>query len=386
MDYNTKEGIAAELGSYASFYALMRSRDEHGRHDFEDIPEETTSDLTPFTILGRYYSDRRGQCVRLNRDLFTDADRNSMSAVMTVEEFQRFFEKHISERAGQKWFAIHEGSEGMGPSFSLPAPHIVCARCGGTWSLDNCHDIDALGNFEEFDLTPFVGKTLREVQTELTKKTNKEHYFSGSLPIYNEQWILDYIANDVLVHECRSSETGWRDKYHETNPITWEYVVGEGDHTSLTYYSFYHGPCFQEMKRDEAEIEERENLEALRQCFEEVGFRNVVLERVELPPHVLEWAAKDLGSGEDVEDITSTLTYYRVNTKQGSFGIICAAFLILDLHGCGVSLEDFHLEFAEEVPEDFPPIVGLSGETDELQKFFKLMVKQQRKAKRQKKV
>lgn len=383
MEYNTKEGIEAELGTYATFYALMRSRYEHGRSHFGDISEKTPENLLSVTILGRYYSDRRGQCVRLNRELFTDEDRNSMPSVMTAEEFQAFFEEHIRERVADKIvFAIHEGSEGMAPSFSLPMPHVVCAQCGGTWSLENCHDIDATGTLEEFDLSPFIGKMLREVKLELQQMTDGEYYFGGSLSIYNEQWI-----QHLLEDGYRSAEAlGWRNKDSETNPITWEYVVGEGDRAPLFCYFFYHGLCFREMKREEAELEERANLYALHQLFTDVGFRDVVIECVPLPDHILEWAAKDCNSGEDVEDIIAALLYYRVNTKQGSFGIIRATYPLLDLHGCGVSIEDFCPELAQEVPKDFPPIVGFSGEIDELQRFFKLMVKQRRKEKRQKKV
>lgn len=367
MDHNTKESIARQLDSYATFYAVMLLRNERGHYKTDGTQGEKYMRLTPFTILGRYRSDEFGQCWRLNRAMFTDQDRAAMPAVMTDGEFHTFFEKNVRPCITKSWYSIYEGIEGMVPAFPLPSPHIVCARCGGTWMLDQCHDIDAEGNFEDLDLSRFVGKTLREVETELSTRADALRAFGHPLHVQNPQWVDSNVNEQWATPE----ERGWRD-------VAWDYIVQPADNTSVFCYHFYHGQCFRQLNSERVVEEETLNLEGMKQMLEETGFDDVSITRVPLPEHLRRWVAADLDESESVDEVAKAFKYYRVETQQGSFGIAVAAYPMLDLEGSGVSLRDLEPQLASEAPPDFPPIVGLTGEPEQLLRLWQLMTKQRK--------
>ena len=366
MSHNTKDGITAQLGSYASFYAVMHLRNKRGRYRSEGTQNEEHSRPTPLTVIGRYRSDESGQCWRLNRQMFTDADRTAMPTVMTDEEFHAFFEQNVKPRITESWCIIHEGISGMAPAFPLPPPHLVCAKCGGTWELNQCHDIDAEGDFEDIDLYMFVGKTLREVESELATRTDALRAFGYPLDVQNQQWVDPNSEEQWATPEQR----GWRD-------VSWDYVVQTGDHASMFRYRFYHGECFRQLGSERAAAKEVANVDDMKQMLEETGFENVRITRVPLPEHLRRWAAADLDEGESIDEIAEAFAYYRVKTKQGTFGIAVAAYPMLDLEGSGVALHDLEPQLAAEAPPDFPAITGFSGELEQLLRLWQLMVKHQ---------
>lgn len=366
MSHNTKEGIAAQLHSYRTFYAIMRLRNRRGGYKGEEY-----SRLTPFTVLGRYYSDEFGQCRRLNRALFTDSDRAAMPPVMTDDEFQEFFSRHIRPRVTESFYSMEEGISGMAPAFPLPPPDLVCARCGRPWELEKCHDIDAEGDFEDLDLALFVGKTLREVESELAMRTDALRTFSDQLHVLrvkNPQ-LVDSSADEWAAPE----QHGWRN-------VTWDYTVQAADHTTVVRYRFYHSECFRQLKGERQIEEEAANLDGIKQMLEETGFEEVHITRTSLPEHLRRWIATRLEKGENADQATEAFAYYRVETRQGSFGIVPAAYYsLLDLEGSGVSLRDIEPQFAPEIPSYSPSTTVFSGEPEQLLRLWQLLVKNQMK-------
>lgn len=373
MDYNTKEGIGSQLGSYDALYAIMKLRNEQMPYKSDGSRNGQRTILEPFTVLGRYRSDQFGQCGRLNREIFTDDDRKAMPQVMTDNEFQVFFDEHVKVRIKKPFYSMYEGVTGAASAFPLPSPHLVCAKCGETWQLETCHDIDSEGKFEGFDLALFVGKTLREVESELQKRTDGERSFGHPLAIHNPRWT----TADPDDEFATSEERGWRRGERDTeNLITSDYVVKPGDSTTIFCYHFYHGSCFRMMKQECAIREDIENINGMKKVFEEVGFEDVRITRMPFPDHLRTWAAKDLNEGESVDNAAEGSPYYAVQTQQGSFGIWNAAYPVIDLHDSGVALHDFVPELATEIPIDFPPFVGITGEPEQFMRLLILMMKQ----------
>ncbi len=365
MDYDTKDFIEAQLGSYHAFYTLMRSRANLG---YLRTDNESWQRLTPYIILGRYKSDEFGGCHRLNRALFTDADRTAMSAVMNEEEFLSFFEKNIQPRIKKSYWSSLEGTSGLAPGFPLPEPHLICAKCGGTWEINTCHDIDAEGDFEEIDLSSFAGRTLFWVQAKLEARTDALRRFGHPITVRNPQWSDPRAADDEYADP---EELGWRE-------VTLDHVVQPGDKTSMFRYRFYHGPCFRQLSIDRSGERATEYAEDFKQILEETGFEDVQVIRTALPEHLRRWFATDLDEGESIDELAEAFMYYRVQTRQGSFGVAYAAYPMLDLEGSGVSLHELEPELAAEAPPDFPPITGLSG-PEQLLKLWQLLVKNQSK-------
>jgi hypothetical protein len=353
MNYDTKESIAAQLESYATFYALMSLRREHGSQPFGS-PRVELSPLSSFVILGRYISDELGQCHRLSRTTFTDADRAALAPVMTEQEFLTFVETHVVPRITQSYFVLREGISGMSPSFPLPPPQVVCARCGGTWELNSCHDIDSEGDFEDVNLSDFVGKTLEEVGQDFATRTDASRAFGYPRRVQNIRWA------DLNVRDEHASpeELGWRD-------VTSDYVVAAGDQTSVFRYRFYHGECFRALNSERLAAKEAADLEALRETFEFTGFEDVKVTRTSLPDHMRKWVAEGLDE-EDLDKLLKVLAYFRVETNHGSFGIMLAAYPVLDLEGSGVTPKDLDPRLAASVPPESPQIIGFSGEPEQL--------------------
>ena len=115
--------------------------------------------------------------------------------------------------------------------------------------------------------------------------------------------------------------------------------------------------------------------------LKEAGFEDVVLTCTPFPQHLQEWAMKD--ADEDTEELIAEIIYYRITTRQGSFGALTHGYVWLDLTGLDISPEDIELEFADEfsdeTPEFFPALVGLTGEPAQLLRFWQQMVKHQKK-------
>lgn len=378
MDYDSKEGIGAELSSYETLYAVMHARNEHGRINNVLSPTWETdarpSHLTPMIVLGRYRTDETGRCSRLNREIFTDADRSAMPVVMTDPEFRAFFEKRVQPRLTESFYALYEGVEGMAPSLPLPPPHLVCMHCGDGWNIVTCHDIDVDGNFEDLDISEFAGKTLREAEEELNLRKDALRSFGNPLYVHNQQWTNLDADEEMATRE----ERGWR-------RVTKEYIIQSGDDTSVFRYDFYHGPCFRLLNDERAIAGEKQNIEGVTQLLEETGFENVRITRTDLPKHLREWIIADTEDSEDAENAMSACMYYRVETAQGAFGILQTAYPMLDLTESGAEfLRELEPELALELPDDFPSLIAFTGEPEQMRDLRQLMIKKQKQAKRHK--
>lgn len=91
-DFDTKEGIAAKLGSYDELYGLLSARRSYAIVNAEEIATAPTDEayLHAFYIFGLICTDQNGQVVRLNPEVFDEARRDRMPAVMTEDEFLEF--------------------------------------------------------------------------------------------------------------------------------------------------------------------------------------------------------------------------------------------------------------------------------------------------------
>ena len=355
MDYDTKEGIAAQLGAYADLYSLMKERKEQGHEH---------GNLTPFVVLGRYYTDQAGQCIRLGRKIFSDDERRRAAPVMTMAEFSSVFGNPNDGRE------VFEGTLGTADSFPLAPPHLVCSRCSGIWDLESCHDIDNEGKFEELDLSPFIGKTLLEVEELLVTRTDALIKFSPHPHLQNPQWADPSIDVDDEAEQTflAPEQKGWR-------KVTFDHIVQTGDRINPFHYRYYHGSCFRQMQQERIAQEELAMLDEIAKVFGGAGFDEVKVTKTDVPQHLRDWIASDLSEGEDLEEEIRAWKYFRAETKQGNFGIAVEALAFLDLEGTGVSLKDMDPGCRIHDPAEKFPLLTFTGETAQLLCLWQLLVR-----------
>ncbi|MEA3249296.1 MAG: hypothetical protein U9Q03_02975 [Patescibacteria group bacterium] len=148
-DFDSKEGIAARLGSYAELCGVLEVRRRYATENVKAVAVEPTDRLAlhAFYILGRICTDQYGQIVRLNPEVFDDERRVRMADVMTEPEFLDFADAEDLELGSV--FSLTprlRGGCGCGDScgvdaaVSLPPPGTTCLQCEQEWSLDTLGD------------------------------------------------------------------------------------------------------------------------------------------------------------------------------------------------------------------------------------------------------
>lgn len=333
-NFNTKESIQSELGSYESMYSMLLRRHSQG-HSLAHMEK-----LTTFVVLGRYVSDEFGQLGRLNRELFTDDDRALMPPVMTREEFNDYCRKVVEPRkkagARVQFLPPFEPSIGMEAPFILPPPHVVCAKCGRGWDIPTCHDIDSEGNFEDLDLTPFLGKKLKEVQEFLDKRADGVALFGCPAHIRNER----------TMPGNRKGRT-----------VAWEYEIQGGDRGTIFFHPFHHGPCMRQLKQERSHGDALLITQEMRTFLEKTGFSGVTVNNVAVPEHFRRWLGSEITDHEELEEDIAEMAYFQIETKEGKFGLAVCAFTLLDLEGTGIALSDFAPGLAAQCPPEFQHFV-----------------------------
>ncbi|MFA5133665.1 MAG: hypothetical protein WC459_02575 [Patescibacteria group bacterium] len=119
----------------------------------------------------------------------------------------------------------------------------------------------------------------------------------------------------------------------------------------------------------------------MKKMLEEHGFENVDIGTLAVPQNLSDSLKKALiEEGEDGETLSgeelgSEFEYYRVTTKQGTFGLFMGLYPMLDLTETGILLSEFlPVEDAADIPPDFPPLVGF-GDSEQLLLLWQLLTK-----------
>lgn len=106
------------------------------------------------------------------------------------------------------------------------------------------------------------------------------------------------------------------------------------------------------------------------------GFENVIVRPDVMPKYLTDAIEEKLESDGDLEEGTdlAAILYYRVTTKQGSFGFFVTEGYVLDLAGTGLLIDDFYPEDELPLPPDFPPVVPVV-DSEQLMLLWQLLVK-----------
>ncbi len=302
--------------------------------------------------------------MKLNRSLFTDNDRAAMPAVMTGEEFFRFCEERINPRVASQTIALYEGMRGMANAFPLPPPHVLCS-CGEEWSISECHDIDQEGCFECLDLTSYAGMTLKEVGHALLQRTDAVRVITPPLTVKTSALRdTEALADDDPLIASELSEA---------DRVDWDHIVVAGQHTIVFCYTYYHGACFRALERERERVGIVGLIEGMRRMLESAGFEDVTIIASPVSVGLWAWIESSGAFGDASGFDASSLPYYRVDTRQGVFGLFFATSAALDLYGTGILLTDVEPDLNFGVSSDLPPVMGLNGDLEQLRHLRTLM-------------
>jgi hypothetical protein len=101
----------------------------------------------------------------------------------------------------------------------------------------------------------------------------------------------------------------------------------------------------------------------------------VVIVSADVSARLREWISLSNRQDDQSNDDAPSFPYYRVKTRQGTFGLFFAASPALDLCGTGVTFEDVESDISRDAPDNIPPIMGLTGELDQIIRLRVLMEK-----------
>ncbi len=324
-------GDKTPFATYADFYAWAKERSAIGQIQGSAYQ----GNLPNLVVLGRYASDIHGRISSLGRLALTDNDRTQMPAVMTWDDYREYFDQNVAPRGLPDHIALVESVSGIEPAFCIPRPQTTCARCGGSWTLDNCHDIDGEGEFEHPDFSQYAGTTLRDVQDILDNQTDGEYRLD--LCIQNDRWI------DLTSRDERSylDHAGIRTEDTE-HAITQDHVVHDGDKGTVRHTRFYHGACYkQHMKAQHAA-----EIEAMRTAYAEFleqrgGFENVTVTQGTVPQRIIDVMLDgDTVPPNELAMMKKQTPYWDITTKQGSFAMVECAGPLFDLTKTGLTVAE----------------------------------------------
>lgn len=339
-DFDTKDGIVARLGSYARLYEVLEARRRYYSENLEAI--ETVQSpgmaLGAFYILGCICSDKRGNVIRLNPEVFGGARRARMSDVITEDEFLEFIGAEDIELGSV--FSLNSGCGGCGcgcgsscdtgSDFSLPPPETECQYCEQSWALNTLGDhvrVRLLG-------MEMIGDREGQTYGAVIEELSREYMNAGS---WGVEHVTEGFQEDVCpileeeeVETMRSRRPDW-DEPHETLGS----LVRPGDVLLFQFEAWMHLECLRLVQAEqEAEAEQEQN-ESLIETLETVGFRGVEVRKVAYPEHVVRWmmSEDDPPNESDLEQMAAECPYLRVSTDRWEFGILMTPMPLIDVTG-----------------------------------------------------
>ena len=311
---NTKEGIWAMLRSLNSFNTLIKIRAEAGQNE----------DLDDFYILGRFFTHRSGHFIKWTPDFFPPEMYATIPPVLTPEEFNA-----LVNQFGVDKNRIRHGDQMHLPV--IPPAHLIDPISRQGWTVQTCHDAYPVETGEDLDLEPYIGQTIREVKNILEANPEKIYVFEP-LRIFNADLVDVDSPEDSAYGPMREPGLRPDEDMHD------DYIVQYGDAMDVRVIQFFHKDTHEIYLNRESQSEIDTFAETIRIFCESRGFTGVEAEFQPIPCHVINYE-----SGATPSRFSwHVSSYFRVQTHQGSFGIMIIKdmTMCLDLMGTEVTAYD----------------------------------------------
>jgi hypothetical protein len=214
LDYNTLEGIETYLkDDLKGLNKLVEDRVEAGYTRHEHLNE--------FVILGTWYLDSCGNCMRIHNDL--------RKAGCSVPD--------VMTKAGMcslvGYFACYMSRD-------IPPPHVSCPVCQEKWTLGNSFDVKTSNDDEVMPLTDFVGKPWAAVTAALSLREDAVYEPVLDCFIQNDKYIdLRPRSDYPTIKRNEKGFIGTRDE--ALDPKT--HIIEKGDSGCFRVWKYFHRVC-----------------------------------------------------------------------------------------------------------------------------------------------
>lgn len=292
--YNTKDGIWAMLRSLKSFNTLIKIRAE----------AEQNENLDDFYILGRFFTHGSGHFIKWTPDFFPPEMYATIPPVLTPEEFNA-----LVNQFGVNKNKIRHGDQMHLPV--IPPAHLIDPISKQGWTVQTCHDAYPEETEEDVDMELYVGQTIREVKNILETDPEKIYVFEP-LRIFNADLVDVDSPEDSAYGQKR--EPGLR----PDDDLQDDYIVQYGDAIDVRVIQFFHKDTHEIYLNRKSQSEIDTLAQTIKILCESRGFTGAEVELQPIPCHVI----NNHGGRSPSHLCWHVSFYFRIQTHQGSFGII----------------------------------------------------------------
>jgi len=275
---DTLFGITAMTYDLESLNEILKIRQEasykHGLH------------LKSFMFRGQWVMDSRGNFGRITGNFIPREQFPNLPNVISMQRFWGYAQDFVSD-PDRVCLNVSHGTDG------IPPLRIKCAKCGKTWTIEDCHDTAVVRESEIIPMNQFVGRTLGWVRRHFSCRDDAIYFLQPDKPIRNDEHID--LSPDPNFSRLKVNEFGWLGSRHGIDD---SYVIKSGDEAYFNVWRYYHTACNdQKLKTDMREY--------FRKIFQDAGFEKIRL----------------LAVKNQYCSCQSCAPWFRVSTEMGIFTI-----------------------------------------------------------------
>lgn len=207
VSYDTRLGFQIAVRSLEALNKIISARSEA-----HYTRNET---LKPWVILGRFYFDKMGNVMKYVGKNIPAEIFPRIPAVLTEAELTEY----VRNQGLNQEISFSASREN-----DIPNANQICPVCGQGWTIKNCHNTHLTHNYLEVDLTPYIGKTLRQIKDTWKKNPSATWFIQPDRMIRNERCLATAREGFITVSD--------------------NYIIQPGDETRVNVWTYRHPDCY----------------------------------------------------------------------------------------------------------------------------------------------
>jgi len=205
---------------------MIKDRHKAGYEDKKRLDE--------FVVLGSYYLDTCGNCLKASPECRPLNIVPTLPKVITKGEFETIIRCLPKDKQRILWDFKN----------NLPPANNVCSHCGKPWTLNTCYNIRVENDSIVYPLKDFIGKTFKDVisWTKTIKDKAWMVRFDDRMLVRNDKYI-DLTPHPEYTY-LKINERGWVGK---NEGITINHIIEEGDEVYINEWKYFHPECMRQV-------------------------------------------------------------------------------------------------------------------------------------------